>query len=225
MQQIALFILPNSAADYDDDDDDDSNHDSNPDSEADEEALTLAEDTKPNQHTTSGEKLVPRSKTIRSRLKNSLTEIEYRIKARNGINSYDSKGYTPLHYAIKAGDITLATLLLDSGVDPNIRTYDSNGYTALHNACRAGNVGLATILLDSGADPNIRKQSTRPSHSAEDGPTPLHEAVAAGHSELIDLLLRYNAEPNMATYNDNTTIHFAARKGNASVSKRLLSIQ
>jgi len=73
-------------------------------------------------------------------------------------NFIDSKGRTPLMYAVLTG-LSMVNSLLVHGADPNFR--DLDGRTPLTLAVIDSNVedGVVEILLEHGANPNIRDKS------------------------------------------------------------------
>ncbi|KAG2692192.1 hypothetical protein I3843_08G040900 [Carya illinoinensis] len=86
---------------------------------------------------------------------------------------------SPLHYSASQGHHEIVCLLLESGVDINLRNY--RGQTALMQACQHGHWEVVQILVVFGA--NI--------HRADylNGGTALHLAALNGHSRCIRLLL------------------------------------
>ena len=56
--------------------------------------------------------------------------------------------------AVRNGDIENVKLLLDNGIDINIR--DRFGGTALNLASSGDHTDIVRLLLDRGANPNIR---------------------------------------------------------------------
>ncbi|CAH2087931.1 unnamed protein product [Euphydryas editha] len=58
---------------------------------------------------------------------------------------------TPLHRASMNGHIEVVQVLLEAGIDPNVRT---NAGTALHQAACFGKADVVRILLEAGADLN-----------------------------------------------------------------------
>ncbi|KDO62371.1 hypothetical protein CISIN_1g0146962mg, partial [Citrus sinensis] len=86
---------------------------------------------------------------------------------------------SPLHYSAAQGHHEIVSLLIESGVDINLRNY--RGQTALMQACQHGHweVVLTLILYKA----NI--------HRADylNGGTALHLAALNGHSRCIRLLL------------------------------------
>ncbi len=70
-------------------------------------------------------------------------------------------GGRPLGEAAQRSHAEAVTLLLNRGVDPNLRIgRDAPNGTALWHAARLGDVRLATLLLDAGADPNSSIESS-----------------------------------------------------------------
>ncbi len=63
----------------------------------------------------------------------------------------DSAGYTPLHYAARAGHAAIVRMLLDGGGDVNARTR-AGGATPLHRAANQGHLEVVRLLVERGAD-------------------------------------------------------------------------
>jgi len=63
-------------------------------------------------------------------------------------------GWTPLHYAARAGSNSVVKLLLQARVD--VDAVSMNGRTAIHSAADAGLASTVGILVDAGADVNIQ---------------------------------------------------------------------
>ncbi|MHB8763720.1 MAG: ankyrin repeat domain-containing protein [Deferrisomatales bacterium] len=61
------------------------------------------------------------------------------------------RDWTPLHWAVWAGRVEAAELLLAAGADPNAR--NGVGHTPLHWAVKRGDGEAAAVLLRHGADP------------------------------------------------------------------------
>src|SRR5215510_8290940 len=64
---------------------------------------------------------------------------------------------TALHYAGAKGRIEVAEILLNAGVDINIR--DGQGSTALHHAAGDGKLAMVQFLVAHGADVNIANKT------------------------------------------------------------------
>ncbi len=70
-------------------------------------------------------------------------------------------GGRPLGEAANRGHAEVVRLLLERGVDPNLRTgRDAPKGTALWHAARSGNAELAELLLEAGANPNSSVESS-----------------------------------------------------------------
>ncbi len=110
-------------------------------------------------------------------------------------------GETPLHSAVKRGDLTAARELIALGADVNAR--DSAEWTPLHNAIREtpNAEAIIKLLLKNGADVNAQ---TRKGH------TPLHDAAAFMPKHLVYLLLENGADFNIRNNQGVTPIEMAA---------------
>lgn len=98
---------------------------------------------------------------------------------------------TPLHYAINREFTEIATLLIESGADCNIKEYDQ--FTPLHYAANTNNLEIAIKLLAHNATVNTQDCY---------GLTPLHYAVKQENKDMINLLLMHKANTTVQT-NDN----------------------
>lgn len=86
---------------------------------------------------------------------------------------------SPLHYSAAQGHHEIVTLLLESGVDINLRNY--RGQTALMQACQYGHWEVVQTLILFKANIDRADYLT--------GSTALHLAALNGHSQCIRLLL------------------------------------
>ena len=94
-------------------------------------------------------------------------------------------GFTPLLYAILAGDAESVGILLPAGAD--IDDAGPDGVTALMLALTKRHTAIALRLLEAGADP----------HPAEAGYSALHLAAATGRLAVAEALLARGADPNV----------------------------
>jgi ankyrin repeat protein len=91
--------------------------------------------------------------------------------------------YTALLFAVRAGDLESAKLLVAAGADVNDE--DAWGVSATVLAAHAGFTELAVFLLDKGADPNASRA----------GFTALHCAIMRRDEPLVRALLARGADP------------------------------
>jgi ankyrin repeat protein len=83
--------------------------------------------------------------------KDHLRAVKALIGANANVNAAAKNGVTPLMAASRAGDVVIATELLDAGA--GIHYADDKGRTALMAAVSSGVVPVVQILLERGADP------------------------------------------------------------------------
>lgn len=84
--------------------------------------------------------------------------------------------------AAKAGDVTNATHLIETGVDVNQQ--DDHGWTPLNWAAGRGDLQMVSLLIEKGADPFKVGRDRR---------TPYDIALAAGHVEVVKYLRQVEA--------------------------------
>jgi uncharacterized protein len=93
-------------------------------------------------------------------------------------------GDTALMFAVRAGDLASAKLLVAAGADVN--DADAWGVSASVLAAHAGYGNLVEFLLDKGADAN----------AAAAGFAALHAAVMRRDEQMVRVLLAHGADPN-----------------------------
>ncbi|XP_069692713.1 ankyrin repeat domain-containing protein 39-like [Periplaneta americana] len=94
----------------------------------------------------------------------------------------DAAGYSPLHYAARAGHDRICQCLLAAGASVDAVTRAGQA-TALHRAASAGQDGIVSLLLQRGGKPELRDA---------DGKTALHRAVEQNHVKTAKILLEAN---------------------------------
>lgn len=100
------------------------------------------------------------------------------------VNARDSSGATPLHEAVKGGNLNILKRLIRLGAD--FRAVDKVGQTILHIASLIGNVVmLEYILMNNLIDVHEK---------AFFDVTPLIAARRSKQTDAIDLLIKYGAE-------------------------------
>jgi len=111
------------------------------------------------------------------------------------VDAPDRRGRSPLHKAVKGGNIDATELLVEAGADVNFQ--DFRGRTPLHRVGMSGTrvtIFEAKELLQAGADPNRKDRC---------GCTPLHFAADRGNTGLCKLLVAVGA--------DRTVVNLAGR--------------
>ncbi len=133
-------------------------------------------------------------------------EVEEKVK-----NEYLDEG--DLFEAVKAGNLKEVLMLLDKGIDVDVRDKDSK--TPLYWASYGGNTDVATLLLKRGADVDAVNTYEQ---------TALHGAAAAGHTEVAFLLLENGADVDgwKRSEDGRAPLHLAAMNGHVEMTKLLL---
>ncbi|MBN1531759.1 MAG: ankyrin repeat domain-containing protein [Spirochaetes bacterium] len=114
------------------------------------------------------------------------------------VNRIDIHGATPLMYAVTSGNMAIASAILKTGTNTNIRSGD--GATALLLAVRGNFAEMVTALLEKRADPDIADNR---------GMTPLMEACYCGYYDPAVALLRHGADVTRKNIDGKTAIDIA----------------
>jgi len=99
------------------------------------------------------------------------------------VNVRDPHKRTPLHIALKDGDVGFAQELVEHGADVNAK--DNYESTPLHLGSRDGHVESTQVLVKHGA--NVDAQDNSKS-------TPLHLALRGGHVEIAQMPIEHGAD-------------------------------
>ena len=117
---------------------------------------------------------------------------------------------TALHLAVEEGEEDKVKLLLENGINIDIRGFD---FTALQMAVKQGKEDMARLLLEEGADPEAKDDRDR---------TVLHLAVQQGKEDMARLLLEKGANPEAQDDYDRSVLHLAVQQGNEDMARLLL---
>jgi ankyrin repeat protein len=118
---------------------------------------------------------------------------------------------TPLMYAARRGNLSIAQRLLDHGADPNAAC---NGHgTPLAIAARAEKLQIMRLLLERGSDPNL---------GSPDGTSPLMNGADTGDGRIVRLLINAGANVNAQSDYGYTALMVAAWNGDAHIVDLLM---
>jgi transglutaminase-like putative cysteine protease len=148
----------------------------------------------------------------------------------------DLYGWTPLHFAVEAGQIDVVEYLIAARV-ADVGVENRQGLTPLDIAARRNHKEVVKLLIDNGADVSLhvathlgdlaRAKSLIEEGAgvnAEDfgGETPLHIAAAKGHKEIAELLIAKGADVNAKNNWGETPLHTSAAKGHKEIVEYLV---
>src|SRR5262245_56491030 len=119
------------------------------------------------------------------------------IEVKADLNAHTKTGFTPLHFAARVGDVETARMLLDAGVDVNIRYARDADSGRGRGAAEAGAGGIAAAAGRAGARGAAGGGAGARADSTFPGSTPLLVATVRGHVPLALFLLEHGADPNV----------------------------
>ncbi|XP_062711314.1 uncharacterized protein LOC134289471 [Aedes albopictus] len=127
---------------------------------------------------------------------NTMEENESEID----INTPDSEGALPIHYAVSDGNEGIVNMLAQHGADKSINAQDRHGNTPLHNAA---DVGIVKLL--------IHKYSADYKIANRHGQTLIHLAAQSGNMKIVQMLIDdFAADVNVQDNYGNTPLLLAA---------------
>jgi ankyrin repeat protein len=142
---------------------------------------------------------------------------------------YDQRYLTPLHFAMRGGDVEMIKLLLE--FKPPLDVMDPDGTTPLMRAVSSKNYTITRLLLEHGAKiapprslPGTRRQSEQYWFIQNDNreKTPIFWAMMNGDMKMLALLIEFKAPLNAVDMDGRTPLHYAAEAGNKNLVKMLL---
>jgi uncharacterized protein len=114
------------------------------------------------------------------------------------------------HGVARRGDTAVMSLLLDTGLDPNL--LDSRGFSLLMIAAYSDQAEMVRLLAGRGADPDLPDPS---------GNTPLIGTGFKGSVEVARSLLESGADPSIKNKDGATALDFAKRFGHTALIELL----
>lgn len=121
-------------------------------------------------------------------------------------------GLSLLHYAATNNSTDNIALLLEKGIDVNVKTKDSDFWTPVFYSIQEEKLIALEFMLKNGADVN---------HVDGNGFTVLHHAAGIKNINIAKILLKYGSKINYLTA-QGTPLHIACAWDNAEVVKLLL---
>lgn len=125
-------------------------------------------------------------------------------------------GWTPLHWAGKAGMAAAGSVLLQRGADVNAKNLFGN--TPLHEAINSGDMDVINVILNAIA----KVDRALVNEQNGEGETPIVSAAYLGSEEVVKLLLESGADVTVPDSKGFTPLHRASRGGHAEVVEILL---
>ncbi|EYC30062.1 hypothetical protein Y032_0005g2426 [Ancylostoma ceylanicum] len=141
-------------------------------------------------------------------VKRILDEFEHQRVERDG------NGSMPIHLALKAGNVSLAELLLSHHSHQQSTARDGAGDTLLHLACRSGSMDAIRVAIAAGCDDANMQNAI--------GRTALHEVAYLGDANLLKVMFKLHANANVLDKDDKTPVHVAAERGFTSIVEQLI---
>ena len=138
------------------------------------------------------------------------------LSLKANVNSLDSKGETPLMYAIKGEHVSMVRLLIQQCSQVNTKNY--NNETTLHLAVEKGNLEIVDFLYSN--------LSHFPNHPNCNGLTPLLLACKNNFHEIVDLIIDKIDDLSTINLRDKeygkSALHWAVKHGNIELIEKLL---
>lgn len=123
-----------------------------------------------------------------------------------------SLGWSPLHAAAAAGNVSVCKLLCAASGLPDV--ISSVGLTPLHVTASFNQAGACAAVLAAGANPDIAWQYKR---------TALHTAATHDSDDVCRLLLQAGASVDCRDFQSSTPLHMAAHHRSLRVLAQLLA--
>jgi ankyrin repeat protein len=127
-------------------------------------------------------------------------------------NVKDSRGNTPLHYAIEKNQVGIVKLLVEA--EANLTTPNQDGYLPLNLAVMYSNAEMVSYLLSKGAPIESKRVSS--------GVTALQQAPVYGKTAILKVLISKGANVNTADKYGNTVLHYAIEKNSLTDVKAIV---
>lgn len=164
------------------------------------------------------------------------TILEYSQREGGDLSVTDKDGNTLLHWAVLTEKPTVASTLIDHGVDVN--ALNQNGVSALFYASMIGDGAIASLLVSQGARVNLHRvtEVAAPHAVVKDSTlvkveiqpelamacTPLQAATVQGHFRIALYLVQKGGDVSVPAHGGNTALHFACMKSYVGLASFLI---
>mmetsp|Transcript_9081 Transcript_9081/g.12565 ORF Transcript_9081/g.12565 Transcript_9081/m.12565 type:complete len:272 (+) Transcript_9081:62-877(+) len=167
------------------------------------------------------------------------------------MNSRNSDGYTPLHYAVSLNKTEEVIFLLENHADLHM-TEIKNGWTSLHLAVALKNQVMTALLLDFGASHTIADKNgntplclavddadsndkvgmillllgswANPNQRCEGGELPLHKAIKSNDMYACRLLVENGADINLKNNDGLSAVEVAKQHHNTALANEITRV-
>jgi len=147
-------------------------------------------------------------------LKNSQNEIIQILIKYGGLNETNYLGDSPLHEAVKTGNLCLVKELVKHNAVVDVQ--NNEGCTPLHLAVIAGYSQIVEYLLSSGARADI---------VTVDGTTPIHLSTLTSTFEILQMIARQSLHYLFSQdESGDTIVHWAVRENDESLLRILVQL-
>src|SRR5262245_23116750 len=156
--------------------------------------------------------LAAEDKRLVEAVKNRDTAAIRTLVTEVNVNTAESDGATPLHWAVHWGNLATTKLLLGAGADPNAQ--NDLGVSPLWLACTNGDAPAVDTLLAAGA---------RPTTSLRTSETVLMTCARTGSTESVKALIAHGADVNTKeSERGQSALMWAAARNHEDVVRVLL---
>ena len=132
-------------------------------------------------------------------------------KDKDGVNSLNDEGESPLMLAVRRSNLVIAELLLAAGAKPDCANI--NGVLPMHIVADNGDLFLGKALLAAGASVNAK---------TTDGQTPLILATRSGKNDFTAMLIEEGADVNAVDNEQHSALYYASEAGLTEIVEQLL---
>jgi ankyrin repeat protein len=135
------------------------------------------------------------------------------VSVAGDVNRATPDGTTPLHVAVRAGDMPRVQALLHAGANVNAATRYAN-VTPITLAAINGDAAMIDVLLKAGADPNTANG---------EGETVLMRAARTGNPQAVKALIDHGADVNAHEgWFQQTALMWAAAQNHGDAARALI---